>query len=105
MTCLFCEIIKKEVPSEIVFENSDFIVFKDIHPKAPIHLLLVPKTHIASINHLKEGHKEIIGNLFLLAKKIAREQGISEGYKLQFNVGRKGGQLIDHLHLHLLGWK
>ncbi len=106
MKCIFCSIINKGVPSDIVYEDDDFIVFKDVKPTAPIHLLLVPKTHISSINDLKEKHIDLIGNLFLLAKKIAKEQKISNGYKLNFNVGRKGGQLVDHLHLHLLGgWK
>lgn len=106
MKCIFCSIINKEVPSDIVYEDDSFIIFKDIKPAAPIHLLLAPKTHISSINDLKEKHKDLIGSLFLLAKKIAKEQKISNGYKLNFNVGRKGGQIIDHLHLHLLGgWK
>jgi len=83
-----------------------FIVFKDIKPLAPIHLLIVPKEHIASVNDLEEKHKELIGDLFLLAKRMAQEKEISDGYKLALNTGRKGGQLIDHLHLHLMGgWK
>ena len=103
MPCIFCSIINKEVSSDIVYEDDSFIIFKDVKPAAPIHLLLVPKIHISSINDLEEKHKGLIGNLFLLAKKIAKEQKISNGYKLNFNVGRKGGQLVDHLHLHLLG--
>lgn len=104
MDCLFCKIIKKEIPSEIVYEDDSFISFKDINPKAPVHLLIVPKEHIPSVNHLKEENKELIGDLFLLAKKIAQEQGIKEtGYKLLFNVGRGGGQIVDHIHLHLMG--
>lgn len=103
MDCIFCKIINREVPSDIIYEDKNLIVFKDIKPKAPIHLLLTPKIHIPSVNDLDEKHKELLGNLFLLAKKIANEKGISDGYKLLFNVGRKGGQLIDHMHLHLLG--
>lgn len=103
MSCMFCKIINKEQPADIVYEDEKFVVFKDIKPKAPIHLLLVPKTHIVSVNDLQDKHKEFISNLFLLAKKIAKEQKISDGYKLLFNVGRKGGQLVDHLHLHLMG--
>lgn len=103
MQCIFCDIINKKVPSEIVHEDSNFIIFKDIKPSAPTHLLIVPKEHIASVNDLKDQHKELIGELFLLAKKIAKEQEISDGYKLAFNTGRKGGQLVDHLHLHLMG--
>lgn len=103
MDCIFCKIINKEVSSNIVYEDKNFIVFRDIKPKAPVHLLLVPKTHIASVNDLDKKHKELVSDLLLLAKKIAKEQGVSEGYKLLFNIGRKGGQLVDHLHLHLMG--
>jgi len=105
MSCLFCKIISKEVPSDIVYEDEKVISFKDIHPKAPIHLLILPKKHIPSVNHLEETDKELVGNLFLVAKNIARDKNLN-GYKLVVNVGRGGGQLIDHLHLHLLaGWK
>lgn len=103
MDCIFCNIINKNVPADILFEDEKFVVFKDIKPSAPIHLLIVPKEHIASINDLEEKHKELIGDLFLLAKEIAAKEGISDGYRLAFNTGRKGGQLIDHLHLHLMG--
>ncbi len=103
MECIFCKIIDKEKPSEIVYEDDEFLVVKDIHPKAPVHLLLIPKIHIASVNDLNEGSREMAGGLFLLAKKIALANNVSDGYKLLINVGRKGGQLIDHLHLHLMG--
>jgi len=103
MDCIFCKIINKESPADIVYEDEKFIVFNDIKPSAPIHLLIVPKQHIASVNDLEDKHKELISDLFLLAKKIARQQKTADGYKLTFHVGRKGGQLIDHLHLHLLG--
>jgi histidine triad (HIT) family protein len=90
----------------MLYEDDKFIVFKDINPKAPIHLLIVPKKHISSINHLEIKDKELIGELFLTAKKIAKEQRVfKKGYKLVFNVGRGGGQLIDHIHLHLLSGK
>jgi len=101
MDCIFCKIIKKEAPAEIVFENDKIIAFKDINPKAPIHILIVPKKHIVSINHIEKEDKTLLGELFLAAKKIAKEKNL-EGYKLLINVGRKGGQIIDHLHLHLL---
>jgi len=104
--CLFCKIINKEVPLEIVFEDEKFLVFKDIDPQAPVHLLIVPKEHIESVNHLEEKNKELIGELFLITKKIARDQKVAkDGYRLILNVGKKGGQTIDHLHLHLLGGK
>ncbi len=102
MNCLFCKIINKEVSSNIAYEDNDVLVFKDIDPKATVHLLIVPKKHIESINHLEEEDKKIISSLFFVAKKIAKLQKIEKGYKLVINVGRKGGQLIDHLHLHLL---
>ena len=107
MNCLFCQIVNKELPSEIIYEDEQFTAFKDIRPKAPFHLLIVPKKHIISVERLELQDKELVGGLFLTAQKIAREQGVSKtGYKLVFNVGRGGGQLIDHLHLHLLaGWK
>jgi len=104
MDCLFCQIAKKELPSEIVYEDKKFVAFKDIRPKAPVHLLIVPRKHIESIDHVKIQDKELMGELLLTAQKIAKEYKL-EGYKLQFNVGRKGGQLIDHLHLHLLSGK
>lgn len=101
MDCVFCKIINKELPSDMVYEDERFIVFKDIKPKAPIHFLIVPKKHIVSIEQLEPEDKELIGELFLIVKKIARDKEL-RGYKLQINVGREGGQLVDHLHLHLL---
>jgi len=101
--CIFCKIINKEIPSEVVYEDEKTIVFKDIHPKAPIHLLVVPKEHLSTINDLKTENSEFAGNLILVAKKVAEKEGfLSEGYKLVFNVGRGAGQLIDHIHLHIL---
>ena len=101
--CLFCKIINKEVPSDIIYEDEKVIAFKDIHPKAPIHLLIVPKKHIPSVDHLEMEDKTLMGELILTAQKIAREKKL-KGYRLQINVGRPAGQLIDHLHLHLLAW-
>ena len=101
MECLFCKIIKKEVSADIIYEDEKFTVFKDINPKAPFHILIVPKKHIPSINHIKIEDKALMGELILLAQKIARENSL-KGYKLLINVGREGGQIIDHLHLHLM---
>ena len=101
--CLFCKIINKEVPSDIIYEDEKVIAFKDIHPKAPVHLLIVPKKHIPSVDHLEMEDKTLMGELILTAQKIAREKKL-KGYRLQINVGRPAGQLIDHLHLHLLAW-
>ncbi len=104
MECLFCKIANHQQEAEIVFENKELIVFKDVNPKAPIHLLIVPKKHISSINELSDQDQGLISQMIFTAKQLAEEKGIAQkGYRLVFNVGREGGQLIDHLHLHLLG--
>jgi histidine triad (HIT) family protein len=103
--CIFCKILNKELPADIIYEDEKILAFKDIHPKAPIHILIIPKDHIISVDHLKEENKELIGELVLVAKKIAEMKGLSTGYKLTINVGKDGGQEVDHLHLHLLGGK
>ncbi len=102
MSCLFCKIVNKEIATDIIYEDNEVLVFKDIKPLAPTHYLVVPKEHIQSIIHLANNHKEIISKLIFIAKKMAEETDL-QGYKLVFNVGREGGQIIDHLHLHLLG--
>ena len=101
-SCLFCKIANKQIPSEIVFENDSLLAFKDIRPSAPVHYLIVPKEHIQSIAHLKDNHRGVLSDLVFSAKALALKLGLG-GYKLVFNVGREGGQIIDHLHLHLLG--
>lgn len=102
MDCLFCKIASGAVVSDAVYEDEDIKVFKDIHPKAPVHFLVIPKTHIQSIAHLESGHSDMVVKLIYTAKRMASEQGLT-GYRLVFNVGREGGQVVDHLHLHLLG--
>lgn len=103
MDCLFCQIVKREVSSEIIYEDKEVIAFKDINPKALFHFLIVPKKHITSVNELEDKDEFLMGKLILVAKRIAQGQELSEkGYKLVFNVGRGGGQLINHIHLHLL---
>lgn len=105
MDCIFCKITSGQVPSEIVHEEPGIKVIKDIHPKAPVHLLVIPAKHIESIARLKENHAEDISRMIYAAKRAAASLGLA-GYKLVFNVGREGGQMVDHLHLHLLGgWK
>lgn len=104
MDCVFCKIIDKKIPADIVYEDDKIIVFKDIKPLAPIHLLVVPKRHIPSFDHFEMQDKELIGEIFLTAQKIARDQSVAKsGYKLVFNVGEGAGQIVNHLHLHLLG--
>ncbi len=102
--CIFCKIANKEIGADIVYEDEKILAFKDIKPVTAVHLLIIPKRHILTVDHIELQDKELIGELFLVAKKVAREQGVSEtGYRLIFNVGRDAGQTIDHLHLHLLG--
>lgn len=99
--CLFCSLIAREIPSVPVYEDEDYIVLNDIHPKARIHMLLIPKRHIASISDMVDSDRDTIGGLFLLARDLGKQMNIP-GYKLQFNVGKEGGQEIMHVHLHLL---
>ena len=102
--CTFCTIIKGKKSADFVYQDESLVVFKDIRPHAPVHLLVVPREHIRSVNDLKEKDKEIVFKMITKAKEIAREQSIAEsGYRLVFNVERGGGQVIFHLHLHLLG--
>lgn len=100
--CIFCKIIAKEIPAEVLFEDNDLIVIKDAKPSAPIHHLIIPKEHIQSVAHLEEKNSAIIAKIFLAAKEDAKKAGL-KGYKTVFNVGPGGGQIINHLHLHLLG--
>lgn len=100
--CIFCKIINKEIPAKIEYEDDICIIIHDINPKADVHLLIIPKKHIASIAELKDEDAPIIAHLILKARDIAKEKGL-EGYKLVFNVGEKGGQEVFHIHLHLMG--
>lgn len=104
--CIFCKIVKKELPAEIIYEDKEILAFKDIKPVAPVHLLIIPKTHILSVDHLESKDKELIGKMFLVGQKLAREKGIAEtGYRISCNVGKDAGQTIEHLHFHLIGGK
>lgn len=100
-SCIFCKISKREVESEVVAEDGEVIIFKDIHPKAPTHWLIVPKKHIHSVSAVESADWPLVAGIIKKAAEVAKEKGIA-GYKLVFNVGREGGQMIDHLHLHLL---
>lgn len=104
--CIFCKIVQKKMSADIVFEDDRVVVFKDINPKAPTHLLVIPRKHIETIDDVKKEDQEILGHMILVAKEIAQKEGISEnGYRLTFNVKHHGGQLVDHIHLHILGGK
>ena len=102
--CTFCRIIRGEESADIIYQNESLVVFKDAHPHAPVHLLIVPKRHIRSVNDLTEQDNEILSEMILRAKEVAKERFISSsGYKLVFNVERGAGQIIFHLHMHLFG--
>jgi len=104
MDCIFCRIISGEIPSDILYQDEQVVAFRDINPKAPVHLLLVPLKHIESVAELSEDEASIMGHLVTVANRLAREAGISEkGYRLVVNSGPEGGQEVPHLHLHLLG--
>jgi histidine triad (HIT) family protein len=104
MDCIFDKIIAGEIPAKKVYEDDLVLAFYDIHPIAPVHVLIIPKKHIESINDLEARDAEIMGDMILAAKKIAKDLGIAEkGYKLLIRTGRDGGQEVPHIHLHLLG--
>ena len=102
--CLFCKIIAGDIPSNKVYEDEDVLAFEDISPKAPTHVLVIPKKHIPTLNDLEEGDHLVMGKIFRAAKHIAREQGIDQsGYRAVFNVNQAAGQAVFHIHLHVLG--
>ncbi len=104
METIFDKIIRKEIPADIVLETEEILAFRDIHPLAPVHILIIPKKRIATINDLQDEDALLVGNMFLAARDIASDLNISEkGYKLLFRVGEHGGQEIPHIHLHLIG--
>jgi len=102
MSCLFCQIVSTEIPTEFIYEDENFIAINDIHPKAPTHILIITKKHIPSIKDLVPEDEPLIGKMFGVARDLAAEKNLP-GYKLIFNVGEIGGQMVPHLHLHLLG--
>lgn len=106
MDCIFCKIASKEILADIVNEDGNFLIFKDINPKAPVHLIIIPKMHLGPVSALVKENRNLLGGLILKAKETAVNIGVSEnGYRLIFNVGRDAGMEIDHLHLHLLAGK
>ncbi|CUI06115.1 histidine triad nucleotide-binding protein [Massilia antarctica] len=111
--CLFCKIAAKQIPSSIVYEDEELLAFKDIHPAAPVHLLVIPKLHVATLSECNETHVALLGKMLALAPKLAREHGCEVsydldgkpggGYKTLINSGPDGGQEVYHLHLHMYG--
>jgi histidine triad (HIT) family protein len=103
---IFCKIIKGEIPSDVIWQDDDFIVIKDIHPQAPVHLLIIPKKHFEALHDFKAEDAPLLGKALLIAEQVAAQVGVHDnGYRLIINEGEHGGKLVPHLHIHLLGGK
>lgn len=102
-SCLFCQIANRQIAADIVAETPDLVAFRDINPMAPTHVLVIPKRHIASAGDLVSGDAALLAEIFQLLAKIARDEGLGSGHRIVTNIGREGGQSVDHLHFHLLG--
>jgi histidine triad (HIT) family protein len=101
--CIFCKIVAGQIPANKAFEDEDILVFHDIHPIAPVHLLIIPKEHMDSLSEAGPRHQALLGKILLLAPKLAREQGLDDGFRTIINTGRGGRQEVFHLHLHVTG--
>ena len=101
--CLFCKIVRGEIPSRKVYEDDEVLAFHDINPVGPVHFILVPKQHLVSLMDAEEAHAALLGRLLLLAAKLAREQGLENGFRTVINSGKGGGQEVFHLHIHVIG--
>ena len=102
--CIFCQIARQEIQSEIAYEDDEVIAFKDNQPLAPVHLVIIPKEHLLSLNEVTPEYEPLIGHLFGVIQRLARELGVTEsGYRVVTNTGADGGQIVGHLHFHLLG--
>lgn len=105
-SCIFCKIVAKQIPANVVFEDERVMAFHDINPVAPVHVLIIPKEHIESVNHLNEQNAAVLKDIHLVAKEVAQKLGIvDKGYRLITNIGSDGGQVVHHLHYHLIGGK
>ena len=101
--CIFCKIADKQIPSSIVYEDDKMLCFKDINPAAPVHLLLIPKVHFDSLAHAQPEHEALLGKMMMRVPQIARQLGLTNGFKTQINTGKGGGQEVFHLHIHIMG--
>jgi histidine triad (HIT) family protein len=101
--CLFCKIVAKELPAEIVLDRDDVLAFRDVNPQAPTHVLVVPKEHLPSLEALGTGHERLLASLVDAVNEVARANGVDGGFRMVTNVGPAAGQSVDHLHLHVLG--
>ena len=101
--CIFCKIVRGELPGKKAYEDEDVLVFHDIHPIAPVHLLLIPKQHVESLAACEEKHQAVLSKMLLLAPRLAKEHGLNDGFRTMINTGPGGGQEVFHLHLHVFG--
>jgi histidine triad (HIT) family protein len=101
--CIFCKIARGEIPSKKVYEDGEFFAFHDINPVAPVHFMLIPKLHVASLMEADDSHVALLGKMLLLAPKLAKEQGLNHGFRTVINTGKGGGQEVLHLHIHIIG--
>lgn len=101
--CLFCKIARGEIPSRKVYEDDDMFAFHDINPVAPVHFMLIPKRHLVSLAEVDDSHAALLGKMLTLAPKLAREQGLENGFRMVINSGKGGGQEVFHLHIHIIG--
>ncbi|MTI15494.1 histidine triad nucleotide-binding protein [Sansalvadorimonas verongulae] len=101
--CIFCKIVQGEIPADVVYEDEHCLAFRDIQPKAPIHLLVIPRKHVVNLDDLKDSDRDLISHMMLTIPRIARQQGLTEGYRTVTNNGKGGGQEVFHLHFHILG--
>lgn len=102
--CIFCKIAAGEIPSKLVYQDDQVVAFPDIHPAAPVHVLVVPRKHVQSVAHLADADLELAGRLLLAARTVAEQAGVAEsGYRVVINIGDEGGQTVPHLHLHVIG--
>ena len=105
MSCIFCEIIRKKIPADIVYEDNNVLAFKDVNPQAPVHILVIPKLHLESLIDLKSMEKTVIADIFDVIYKLASDYNLESGFRVITNYGKDAGQTINHLHFHLLGQK
>ena len=100
--CIFCKIVAGELPADLLYEDDDIVAFRDISPQAPFHALIIPRAHIATLNDVRDDQTDTMGRLFVVARRLAEEHGLS-GYRVVVNTNREGGQVVFHVHMHLLG--
>ena len=103
MDCLFCSIIAEDIPSNKVYEDERILAFRDIAPQAPVHILIIPKEHIAGAQEITAGNSAVVAHIFEVAAELARKEGLADGYRILTNVGKHGAQSVQHLHFHLVG--